>query len=117
MGTISTVSPQMGGRRPQRIGTLLQWFGTVTMTSSYATNGDTLTAAELGLDAIEGAVVGNAGGYVFEAVRTPGSSDIKIKAYRQKDPGNAGGADIPLPEVGNAVDLSAIKPSIHVWGH
>lgn len=32
-----------------------------------------------------------------------------LKVYRQKDPANAGGADIALTEVANAVDLSAVK--------
>jgi hypothetical protein len=32
----------------------------------------------------------------------------KLKIYRQKDPAAAGGADIPLPEVANAVDLSGV---------
>lgn len=32
-----------------------------------------------------------------------------LKVYRQKDPGNAGGADIALVEVANAVDLTGIK--------
>jgi hypothetical protein len=32
-----------------------------------------------------------------------------VKVYRQKDPANAGGADIALPEVGNAVDLTGVS--------
>lgn len=44
------------------------------------------------------------GGYVFSWDQ----ANQAIKVYRQKDPGNAGGADIPLPEVANGVDLSAL---------
>lgn len=32
-----------------------------------------------------------------------------LTVYRQKDPANAGGADIALVEVANAVDLTGIK--------
>lgn len=117
MATITTVGPKMGGRRPQRIGTQLHWMGSVNMTSSYATGGDTLTAKILGFSHIEGAIVGSAGGYTFECVTAAGSPDIKIKAYRQLDPANAGGADVPMPQVANAVDLSAIAPFVMVFGY
>jgi hypothetical protein len=43
-------------------------------------------------------------GYVFEWDK----ANQAVKVYRQKDPGNAGGADIALVEVANAVDLSAL---------
>jgi len=32
-----------------------------------------------------------------------------VKIYDQKDPAAAGGADIALPEVGNAVSLAAVN--------
>ncbi len=66
---------------------------------------------------IEGGIVGNAEGYVFQVSPVAGSNDVKIEAYRQKDPAAAGGADIPLPEVTAAVDLSAVPVMIHLWGH
>lgn len=43
-------------------------------------------------------------GYIFEYDIT----NEKLLAYRQKDPAAAGGADIPLPEVGNTISLAAV---------
>lgn len=70
----------------------------------YATNGIAVTPAQLELTSLGDLDVGNPAGYVLEWVQSTG----KVKAYRGKDPGNAGGADIPLVEVANAVDLSAV---------
>lgn len=38
------------------------------------------------------------------------------KVYRQKDPGNAGGADIALVEVANAVDLTGVAGTFFAFG-
>jgi hypothetical protein len=43
-------------------------------------------------------------------------SNQKLKVFRQKDPGNAGGADIALPEVGDTVDLAAVSGSFIATG-
>lgn len=69
----------------------------------YATGGIAVAASQFGLGQLEALVIEAAGGYVFEWVASTG----KIKAYDQKDPAAAGGADIALPEVG-AIDLSGI---------
>lgn len=77
----------------------------LTMSSSYATNGDVLPSnAALGLDnSLDSiTIASHPGGLVFEV----DLANRKIKAYRQKDPAAAGGADIALPEVANAVNLS-----------
>lgn len=78
---------------------------------TYATNGIAVTAAQVGLGVIDDLVVMPAGGYVFEYDKTNG----KVKAYLQKDPANAGGADIALPEVG-AVSLSGVTFRFHAFG-
>jgi hypothetical protein len=74
----------------------------VTFSSSYSTGGEALTAADFGMVALAVVIPMPAGGYVFEY----DYANAKLKAYRQKDPGNAGGADIPLPEVSAAVNIS-----------
>lgn len=79
---------------------------------TYATNGVAVTARNLELSRVDELDVSPSGGYIFEY----DSTNKKIKAYRQKDPAAAGGADIPLPEVGNAVDLSAITPRFFASG-
>lgn len=79
---------------------------------TYATNGVAITARNLELARLDELDVAPSGGYVFEYVPSTG----KIKAFRQKDPAAAGGADIPLPEVANAVDLSAITPRFFASG-
>lgn len=85
--------------------------GTVAL-GSYATNGVAITARNVELNRIDDLDVQPTGGYVFEYLPSTG----KIKAYRQKNPADAGGADIPLPEVANAVDLSAIASRFRAEG-
>lgn len=70
---------------------------------TYASGGIAVSAGQVGLGQIDELQVMPAGGYVFEYVKSTG----KVKAYDQKDPAAAGGADIALPEVG-AIDISAI---------
>lgn len=115
MGTIATVS-KMSARMPGRVGQHLVWEGKVTMPASYATGGDTITAKSLGMSQFMAGQISPAAGVVFEFVIQTDPSTAKIKAYRQKDPAAAGGADIALPEVGNAVDLSALTPQVRITG-
>lgn len=69
----------------------------------YATNGVAVTPAQFEFPgSIDHLDLGVSAGIVFEYDKT----NKKIKAYRQKDPAAAGGADIALPEVTNGVDLS-----------
>lgn len=79
---------------------------TVAFDSSYATNGEALDLAAN--RSIKRLILQPTAGYVFEWDR----ANQKIKAYRGKDPGNAGGADIPLVEVANAVDLSVTLAAV-----
>ena len=53
-------------------------FGTLALSSSYATGGDTFTAANFGLSQIDHLRVYSGGGYVFETDLT----NNKVKAYR-----------------------------------
>lgn len=75
--------------------------GTITF-GTYATNGVTVTAAQLELSQLLDLDVRPSGGYVPAWDKT----NSKVKLYDQKDPANVGGADIALPEVGS-VDVSA----------
>ncbi len=115
MSTITVATPA-SKRTPQRIGTRLEYNGTLTMTASYATGGDTLNAKLLGISKFHGAIIASAGGIVFEFIPDTDPATAKVKAYRQKDPGAAGGADIALTEVAAAVDLSALKPYAIIHG-
>jgi hypothetical protein len=82
----------------------LYWVKIVPSTS-YPTGGEPLDfAANTHIEVLHvGAGVAN-GGYVTAW----DEANQKLKIYRQKDPAAAGGADIPLPEVANAVDLSGV---------
>lgn len=84
------------------------YLGTIAMDSSYPTGGEVLdatTATPLpGPTKFKFLTVAQSGGYVAEFI----PSSQKLKFYRQKNPADAGGADIPLPEVANAVDLSGL---------
>lgn len=115
MSTITTVTSQ-SKRSPERIGQHLRWMGKLTMTASYATGGDTLTAAQLGFSRIMGGMISGTGGVVFELLPAADPTTAKVKAYRQKDPAAGGGADIALVEVANATDLSALTPRAEITG-
>lgn len=82
----------------------LYWVKIVPSTS-YPTGGEPLdfpTNTHIESLLTGGAVT--AGGYVTAWDET----NQKLKIYRQKDPAAAGGADIALVEVANAVDLSGV---------
>jgi hypothetical protein len=72
---------------------------------TYATGGVAVTAKNFKLYKLQALSVHPAAGIIFEFDK----ANLKVKAYRQKDPAAAGGADIALPEVANAVDLSAVS--------
>lgn len=98
MGTVAVVSATAPtGRRPQRIGQRLQWEGNITMSTSYATGGDTIKANSVAMQRIVGGVVSAAGANSYQVIPQT-NGDVKIKAIV-----NATGA-----EVANATNLSAI---------
>lgn len=73
----------------------------ISMSSSYATGGDTFTLAQLGLGQLDQLNLGEMpGGFTFEVVL----STKKIKAFWSPSPA----AKAALPEVDNATDLHTI---------
>lgn len=81
----------------------------VTLSSSYATGGELVPALPLNVVAV--VVAHQPAGYVAEYV--PATSLLKM--FRQKNPADAGGADIPMPEVANAANLSAVTARLLVF--
>jgi len=82
----------------------------VTFDASYVTNGEPFTLAEVGLADVDVAVVSPAAGFVFEY----DIANDKIKAFY----GNYdGGADGPLVEVANAVNLSTVVTRALIFGY
>jgi hypothetical protein len=75
---------------------------TIAMDSSYPSGGEALDLA--GNRTIKFLSCPPKGGYVFSWDQ----DNQKLLAYRTKDPGAAGGADIVLQEVSAATDLSAL---------
>lgn len=75
---------------------------TIALDNSYPTGGYSIDPS--GNSSLDTVVAGNKGGYGFAWSR----STQKLLVYWQKDPANAGGADIPMPEVANGADLSAV---------
>lgn len=111
MASTVTIDAQPDGRH-DGIGGLRGRFGKLNV-GVYATGGVAVTASQFEFSAsILHLDVGSSAGYVFEFDKT----NLKILVYRQKDPAAAGGADIPLPEVANAVDLTAITPRFFALG-
>lgn len=97
----ATVTIDAGGRGTQDNKYVRR--GSVTF-GTYATNGVAITRGQFDMNVtLDDLDVRPAGGYVAEFDK----ANLKVKLYRQKDPGNAGGADIVLPEVANGVDVSA----------
>lgn len=97
--------------------TLKQYFGTIALDSSYPTGGEAIDVS--GNEQIDfliargGGTTATGAGYVYEW----DAPNQKLLAFRTKDPGNAGGADIVLQQVANAVDLSALTAiPFTAWG-
>jgi hypothetical protein len=94
-------------------------FRKITFDSSYPTGGEALAASDVGLGRIHSV-------HVCGPARKSDATDAvlvsydrtnkKLVCYRQKDPANAGGADIALPEVGNTADLSSYSVDVEVIG-
>lgn len=82
----------------------------ITPDNSYVANGYAIAVA--GYEKLK-AVVGSFPGYTTWW----DEPNQKLKIFRQKDPANAGGADIALPEVAAAVDLSALSGFFIVAGY
>lgn len=86
----------------------------VTLSSSYATGGDTVPIASFGLKTLSALMLsGNAGGYVCEAVH--GATEIvdpKIKLYDD----DATAADDPFTEEANATNVSTVVIRVIAYG-
>lgn len=93
------------------VGSRRMTYGTGNL-GSYTTGGVAITAPQCGLGVIDLMDVNASGGYVFEWLASSGL----VKAYDQKDPAAAGGADIPLPEVGTGTNLGSINFSFQAFG-
>lgn len=78
------------------------YIGTLAFDSSYPTGGEAIDITVVN-ERIEH-LQASGSGYVFEWDK----ANQKCLVYRQKDPAAAGGADIPLPQVANTADLSAL---------
>lgn len=87
--------------------------GTITFDDSYAAGGESLTAANIGLQKIKFISL-NQGedGYVFFY----DYANSKVKAYVTIDPANAGGANVVLQEAG-AIDLSSVVVHFRAVGY
>jgi hypothetical protein len=86
------------------VGDRKQVYGTITPDSSWTAAGESLTKTELKLELeLNELEIEDKGGYIF----TYDTTNSLVKAYRQKDPAAAGGADIALPPVADSVDLSS----------
>lgn len=97
---------------PQFVGTQRMVVADVTMDSSYATNGESVTAASFGLSRLDRLVCYPASGYIPQW--NGSTSAPKIKVY-YGDNNNA--SDGPLIEVPNTTDLSAITFSVEAYGN
>lgn len=110
MASTVTIDAQPGGRTVH--GNRKVRKGTLTLGNPYATNGIAVTAAQFEFYGdLEDLDIRPAGGYVFEWDK----ANAKVKAYDQKDPAAAGGADIALPECG-AIDLSSVSARFRAVG-
>jgi hypothetical protein len=108
--TVTKVATNVSGRFRERIVDVL-------MDSSYATGGEALTAADLGLkqplfvQAIQKTVGTTIRVFQYDLANS------KILAFQQTDPAAVGGADVPLKEVASTTDLSAITVRVRALGY
>jgi hypothetical protein len=86
----------------------------VSLSSSYATGGDTLPLSALGMNTVEAVnLCGGQGGRLLEVVH--GATDVtapKIKAYRDVTPA----ATAPLPEETAATNLTTTTVRVIAYG-
>ena len=96
-------------RDPQRSNGQLIRTGTITFDASYPTNGEAITAADVGLSVIRRILCHSRSGYV---VAWNGSTSApKLVAYRQTAASSA------LVEVPNTTDLSATVVDFVAYGY
>lgn len=105
MSTFTVLTP-IGKRYPQRIGTQLQWNGTITGTASYATGGDTLTAKSLGMNAIEGGIF-SCTSLLPQVITVAGLLTALVKII----------VPSTLAEQANTSNLTAFVFTAILWGH
>ena len=79
MGAISVSS-----RAYDIFGNKQEVSGQLTMSSSYATNGDTFTAGQFGLARLDRLIPISSAGYTFQ----PDLTNLKIKAFTNVEVGN-----------------------------
>jgi hypothetical protein len=91
------------------VGDRRRTFGTLTLDTSYPTNGYAFTIPTLELQKLDMMTVLPASGFVFEVDYT----NSKVKAFWGD---NAGGASGPLIEVTNGTNVSAAVPRWEAWG-
>lgn len=103
----TTVAIDTSGYSPVDSSAGYEVRGVVTMSSSYSTGGDSITAAQLGLGVIAKLLVDSAGGYVLRYNSTNGT----IQAY---DTGAASGS--PLAEAASTTNLSTVAANFVAWG-
>ena len=96
----------------QLVGNKRQKSGTVTFDSSYATGGETFTAADVGLSAITDVDVADASGYNVFWNRSTTAPTLQVF---QGDNTNAAAA--PGIQVPNATNLSTLVARIRVTGY
>lgn len=78
--------------------------GRVTFDDSYPTNGESITAAQLGLMEIERFQVEDSEGYVFDADIAAGGASLLLKAYRSATPSGSSAASVVTPGYHATVD-------------
>lgn len=103
MAVVTTFDAGEKGR--QAAGSTFMRRGTINF-GAYITGGMTVNKATFDLPvSLDHLAIYPTAGYVAEWLPVTGF----VKVYDQKDPAAAGGADIALPEVGNAVSLAAVN--------
>jgi hypothetical protein len=102
----TTVAIDAGGFSPVDANAGWAVRGVLTMSNSYATGGDSITAAQLGIGQIVKMAVFDAPGYLMRYNSASGT----VQAYQQSA---ATGA---LTEVPNTTNLSAVTADFIAWG-
>lgn len=96
----------------QLVGNKRQVAGTVTFDSSYATGGETFTAADLGLSSITDVSIEDASGYNIFWNRSTTAPTLQVFQGDNTNVAAAPGIQVP-----NATNLSTLTTRIKVTGY
>lgn len=92
---------------PKSEGSQLKVDGLMTFSSTYATGGEAVTAAQLGLSMIQDMNIEDSGGYLYDCIIAADKLSAKIKVYTTGAAGTSGATSGGTPAQSAGVSLAS----------